>query len=53
MRRWFGGIATTCRTETAYEENRPSPNNPNAANPAMTIPFHAESHWRGVADPEH
>ena len=21
MRRWFGGIATTCRTATAYEES--------------------------------
>jgi hypothetical protein len=27
-------------------------NKPDTANPAMTIRLQAESHWRGVADPE-
>ena len=27
-------------------------NKPDPANPAMTLQLHAESQWRGVADPE-
>ena len=30
----------------------PSPNKPDAVNPAIASRFHAGYHWRGVSDPE-
>jgi hypothetical protein len=45
-------VALAERTYVVGNSMDRSPNNPAAANPAMTTLFHICSQWRGVAEPE-